>query len=669
MSAPLHWVHHGPVGSWLSLVFGAANQGLSLQLEYAGSRANADLLVAVRRGAGVEAFPFVRDPAAYASWRMASLTRTLTPCVDEFSGAGITMRVYTPHAAVPNPKRSGNLQYATAPGVLIDITLDNSQSDEPATGFVGIGGAGSHGGLRPVDWSSKTLCGIARASRWLLAATPVKDEVYTVQGTTTDFAPRIDPRGESGGIAFKVAPRSSKTLTLAFAAYVSGAATQGIDTRYFYAQYFPRMEAVANFLLQNAARIRESCASFDTRAKAACAEEAKLRLLACGIRAGNAQTQVLEGPTPAGPAAYFTAIAPDGRRNPLDSAADRLPWDLFRNPWVVRNQFDLATANYAYHDRLHFPDDTDAGDPRDGGPTFARDFGLGAAYAPRSAAAGNPGSSAFDGAGTAPGWSGGEYAAEVLLNSIYMLTSYALLADDTPWARTRLPFARELLASLEKRDHWDPERRSGILKGESTAAPAGEKTRFAGDAVLSQARGNLYIAIKTFCANLLLTTYFQNNNDLHSADYSYAFAQKTAKAITSAFSVNAGFLPANLLAPDVSPLSPRLLAALEPLALPTYLGLTSTLHEYFPELFAALKAHADACLKPAPEGCHDGDALRLASTLPGTGPEIIPVLFVMERLFQIDSANLAGIWNSLAGTIDPLDPRLLTTALYLKPAP
>src|SRR5262249_44605968 len=160
-----------------------------------------------------------------------------------------------------------------------------------------------------------------------------------------------------------------------------------------------------------------------------------------------------------------------------------------------------------------------------------------------------------------------------------LLTSYALLADDSPWSKTRLPFARELLTSMECRDHWDPERRDGILKAQSLSADRDEVTTFDGvDSALAAAHGSLYLAIKTFCANLMLTTYFQSNNDLHSADYSYVFAQRTAKSLVA-----------------ILPAAARNIAALEPLAVPTYLGLTSTLGEYFPELHAALVQFAQEC--------------------------------------------------------------------------
>ncbi len=121
----------------------------------------------------------------------------------------------------------------------------------------------------------------------------------------------------------------------------------------------------------------------------------------------------------------------------------------------------------------------------------------------------------------------------------------------------------------------------------------------------------------------------------------------------------------------------RLLAAIEPLALPTWLGLTSTLQEYFPELHSVLLAHVQTCLKPLPEGCADpaGPALGLFNSA-GARPSasILPVLFVLERLFQIDpEAAFPGIWKNLADAFDasagksPMDAGALAISLFLKP--
>ena len=436
--------------------------------------------------------------------------------------------------------------------------------------------------------------------------------------------------------------------------YHEGSVTQGVEGRYLYTAYFPRMEAVANFLLTNAQKIRESCTSFDGRTRAACPDPEKLVLFARSVRAYEAQTQIID----AAGAAHFTVIDKrTGYRNVINAAADHLAWELYRNPWVVRNVFDLATTAYSYHDKVCFPGDLESPEElREGGMSLAHDFGYHTAYTPGPA-------SAEELRGGPP------MATEELLNAVYMLTSYALLADDTPWAKTRLPFARELMTSMENRDHWDPEKRTGILKAESDRGSKGraEVTAFEGaGAALAAARGNVYLGVKTFCSNMMLTTYFQNFNDLHSADYSYAFAQKTAAALVAAFDKERGMLPANLLGLAMDA-NERVLAAIEPLAIPTYLGLTSTLSEYFPELFNVLKTHAETCLR---EGCIDREtgALRLTS---GHGEalrgKVASVLYVLERLFGIDvQGQYPEAWRALNGA--GMDGRALAAALFVKPA-
>jgi hypothetical protein len=699
-AASLFMTHHSPVGAWASLTFGAAGRGICIDHEKLLPEPNADFLVAVHREGTTTALPFVEGVGAFPGWRVlgeGDVARTLSACVDTFvaESAGISLKVFTPHPALPNPKRSGNLQYSTVPGVLLEVSIDNSNSDSPATAFVGVNLRKGMGGLRPLDWSSKTLCGVGSGSNWVLAAAPVKDEVFTVQAANiaehvAAGTGMVEPGATAGGIAIKVAARSKKTVQLVFAFYHSGTATQGIEGRYLYTVYFPRVEAVANFILANSAKILESCTNFDSRAAAACGDSTKLAVFSQAVRTYEANTQLIDAVAPpsaqgqqgGGNVPYFTVIeGAAGYRNSLSVAVDHLPWELYRNPWVVRNIFDLATTNYAYHDRVRFPSDGEsAGELREGGMTFVHDFGYHTTYTPAS-------TSALERANVkGAGGAGAFMSAEELLNGVYLLTSYALLADDTPWAKTRLPFARELMVNLENRDHWDPERRTGILKGESEKTGSGAEATalaFLGEE-LGGVPGNLYIAVKTFCANMLLTTYYQNNNDLHSADYSYAFAQKTAASLVAAFDATAGILPANLLRVDTSAGAVRLIAALEPLAVPTYLGLTSTLPEYFAELFNVLKTHAMSCLKG---GCVDAAAggLRLASSssVVSVG-KVINVLYVLERLFGIDVATeYPTLWREVGELArlgaDAVDvsrravvgavnsPRVIASALFVKP--
>ncbi|MCL2648807.1 MAG: glycoside hydrolase family 52 protein, partial [Phycisphaerales bacterium] len=476
--SPFFMTHHAPVGAWASLTFGQIGRGMSIEHESLVSSPNADLLVALHRDGVTTAFPFVEKSEQYRGWRFldaGAMNRAVSPCIDAIAaeaegGGGISLRVFSPHAALPNPKRSGNLQYATVPGVLMELSIDNSDFDSPATAFIGLklhvtDTAGSGGGrLRPLDWSSKALCGVANSSKWALAAQNggggAKENVETggvctvlsddIADSLASGHSQIIPNASTGGVLIKVPARSKRTVMLVFAFYDQGNATQGIDGRYLYTVYFPRVEAVANFILANSQKIFESCTSFDGRSAAACSDPQKLAVFSQAVRAYEANSQVIDAAGPS-PSPYFTVIQGDaGYRNTLSLAVDHLPWELYRNPWVVRNIFDLATTSYAYQDRVRFSDAASPDELRDGGMTFAHDFGFHSCYATPSTSA-----AAF------------VTSTEDILNGVYLLTSYALLADDTPWAKTRLPFARELMINMENRDHWDPEKRTGIMKAQS----------------------------------------------------------------------------------------------------------------------------------------------------------------------------------------------------------
>src|SRR4029079_10844784 len=96
------------------------------------------------------------------------------------------------------------------------------------------------------------------------------------------------------------------------------------------------------------------------------------------------------------------------------------------------------------HDKVRFPSDAESPEElRDGGMTFVHDFGYHTTYTPASVSAGETAGKSGPGS---------FMSTEELLNGVYLLTSYALLADDTPWAKTRLPFARELMVSMENRE-------------------------------------------------------------------------------------------------------------------------------------------------------------------------------------------------------------------------
>ena len=385
---------HSPIGSWSSLVFGEPHRGACLMSQTQTPLENADLLVALSRGPGrTTCLPFVAGDAP-ARWRKldaANLRRTITPCIDSFSAeiesATLIFRVYTPHAAIPNPKRARSLQYAAVPGLLLKVTIDNSQSDEPATAFLGMNWRGE-GAIHPIDWSNRLLCGVSLANSWALAAAPAPGQVFTILGSQLASAleraePSLITDSPAGGVAFKVAARSTRTVAFSLAFCQSGFATSGIDSRYLYTTYFQRAEAAASFTLASAARIRESCQTFDARIAHEVAAT-RLALFANAARQYDACTQLID----AANIPYFAVLSgPRAWRNAIDAAVDHLPWELFRNPWVVRNIFDLYTASYSYADQTIFPDDGPTADMHEGGMAICHDMGAADAYSPSTASA------------------------------------------------------------------------------------------------------------------------------------------------------------------------------------------------------------------------------------------------------------------------------------------
>lgn len=661
-TVPHFMTHHAPVGAWASLTFGLPGRGVSIDHEDLAVQDTADLLLAYTQGPGrTVALPFVTgapisdqeghaaapESATAGAYRKrwsylhpSSVRRTLTACVDTFETDRLTLRVYTPHASIPNPKRAGFPQFSVCPGLLLELTIDNSHSDEPAHGFIGLGYRGK-GRLRPMDWSTNgALVGVGLSSNWGLAARAaegigtVRDNVIAAH--VENGRPIVHNGGNEGGILIAVGPRETKTVQLAFGFFHGGPVTQGIEGTYYYTKFFQDLESVVTFVLKNVDRIKESCDVFDKKVAATCADETKRAILAQGLRGYYANTQlILSNNIP-----YYSVN--EGQycwRNTLDLAADHIPWELYRNPWVVRNVFDLYSAHYSYRDELVFPGDPEPAKLQPGGLTYCHDTGSYTAYSP----AGTSGYEMPDHTGVYSYMS-----SEQLLNGIYLLTSYAIASEDEPWARTRLATARELLDSLEARDHHDAAQRNGILKAESsTVGVKGREitTYDALDPALASARGNLYIALKTWGAMLMMTAYFQQHNDNDSAQRAYNFAHLTANSLLAAFDKEKKRFPANLFETSDT----CVIAALEALAVPAVCNLKHYFAE-FPALMDALRDHARTCLQQGV--CIDAatGGMRLSSTSENTWPsKTILVLYVLETILGFSLADYPTLLPELAG--------------------
>ncbi len=701
---PFFMTHHGPVGAWASLTFGLPGRGVSIDREAVKVEEVGDLLVAVGRGRGtVRMLPFSRAWDAEAAWAAEAdelppehrpnrirdrwrfvppeeITRRLSACVDTYEAPDFTFRVYTPHPAIPDPATGEELTEALVPAILLELEVDNTASDREATAFLGLAYWARK--MRVLDWTTgERLCGVGLSNDWALGAVAEPGRVFTVRENFIAEAveagqPVAHCAGGEGGVLRRIAPRARETLRAAFAFYKPGPVSPGVEAVYAYTRDGPCPEGAAYAVLREADALIARCEAFDADVRARCPDPVKRQIFAQAVRGYDANAQLLADED----GRYYYSVN-EGQfawRNTLDLAVDHLPWELARMPWVVRVIMDLYRERYAYHDRVRFADRP--GETFPGGLAFCHDMGSYTAWSP-------PGRGGYEVTGHAFYT---HMTTEQVLNGVYGFGGYALAGGSLGWARSATETFRDLLLSLERRDAPDAGDRDGLLAAESTRCGTSHEitTYDALDASLKAARGNLYVAVKTWAACLVLEAVFDRLGLSGEAARAAAFAARTARALADRFDTGRDAFPANVLEPDAG----YLVAALEPLAVPAWLGLDRRMAD-FALLMDLLRRHARTCLVPG--RCIDaaGGGLRLSSGSANTWPsKAILCLWVLEEVFGVDLAAayptllpaLARWLQGAAAEVTLSDqvnadtetvrggsyyPRMVTAALWTMPRP
>ena len=689
--------HHAVPGAWSSFTFGLPGQGVSIDSERNEVDVNADLLVAVSRGPDrVRALPFIsdlslsdietelRDRQGQASeatpntpqarWgfvRESEITRTLECCRDSYQHEDFVFRVISRPPVFPDLESEEGMAGAGSalnPSLLLELEVDNRGSSEEAFAFIGL--AIFRERLRTLDGK---LCGIGYSNQWVLGALPEPGLVSSLrdgaiarhveQGTAV-----ARHKGREGGILRRIPPGERAVLRCAFTFFRAGMVTQGVESRYAYTEHFQNAEQACYERLAQADVLLREATAFDQDARKRSGLELKRQIHAQAIRGYAANTQLAM----VGQQTRFNVA--EGCfywRNTMDLCVDHLPFELEVNPWVVRNLMDQFLERYSYRDRLRF---TDADELQPGGLSFAHDMGLATCYAPE-------GGGWYEQPGLVGCYS--FMTQEELLNGIYLLCGYLRVQGSAPQPNARLAVLGELLESMERRDHFDPAKRDGILKGESDRVGEGaEITSYdALDHALMAARGNTYIAVKAWCAALLLETTFRQLQDFSSAERARNFANRAARSLEQVFDARRQLFPANLLNGCES----AVCAIVEPMAVLLYLGLEKQLRGY-PSLIEKLAMHLSTCLQPGV--CLDTKTggLRLSSTSSSTWPsKVALVLYVTERFFDLpvpasvlrEYAHWCQVVARSATIADQIDcrdrvlisgyyyPRMVTTHLWL----
>lgn len=642
-TAPLFMTHHSPVGSFSSFTFGAIGKGVSIDLETPRiCEERFDLYAGYSQDNRVYALPFqenidteVQSKSVYDEgnkeqvsnntskctyFSECDIKRTLTPCVDQYEAGRITLTVYTHHPKLEDPEKSALSPYAVCPGMLFQLTLDNSTGNTPAEAFLGLG----HSSIRYIHTvKADDMLGIGCRSNWALLADDSRDtflvrtfKLDSFLKSQTEFVHETGP----GVLCVKAMPGEKKELFAAFGFYSFNPATSNPETTYCYREYFSNVRQVCRFILDNASRIMSECRTLDHVMAARIKNSQQLQIISQGIRGYEASTQLA---CTGGQYYYNVGEGAYCWRNTLDLAVDHLPWELYRNPWVVRNIMDMYIDQYSYYDKVSF-----SANPEqffEGGLSFTHDMGNYITYSPF-------GHSDYESDGYKDASCYFYMTTEELLNGTYCICAYGLFANDTEWLQKRSTILKELLYSLENRDDSNPEQRNGILKGTSSRGKQSGRESTTYDALdhsLMDAAGNLYIAVKTNCALIMLQRCFDVLGDIEFSQRAAKMLQLNQHSLRN-FVTAEGYLRANLYTETDS----RILAAIEPLAIPYMLGLTGKEIEPIKKL---LLKHICCCMQ---EGyCIDETTggVRLSSKSNNTWVSKVILCFAMlENVFDID---------------------------------
>ena len=531
MTPPVFFnAHHSPIGAFATLTLGmkGAKGGLGIEL---GGPADRAVYVGVeeRDAPGrFRALPFFGDETAQDSPQTSAddydveglgdfhreraisafadeeIARHMGPSVDEWRAGDLTFRIVSPVRPVPDPEAGydagdeASLKNAIAPAVTAELTIDNRQGARARKAFFGLAGGEATHAMRLLEepglvgFAQGTSTAVATEDLGMYAGLAFQPEAILMPKHRSNLGFML---GGVGLLVGEVPAGEMRKFRFAVAVFREGIATTGLPTRYLYRRHFDRVEEVAAHALARAERDAGEAAAFDARFAERLSPERAL-MLAHAIRSYYGSTQLLERRDEEGDGRPLWVVNEGEYRmmNTFDLTVDQAFFELALNPWTLRNELDLFVERYAYDDRVRFPGEEAT---HEGGLAFTHDMGVANSFSP-------PGTSCYEQAGLTGCFS--YMSAEELLNWALCAALYVNHTNDEAWLRRSAGTLERTIASLAARDHPDPRERNGVMGLDGARCEGGAEitTYDSLDASLGQARNNLYLAVKSWAAYVVL---------------------------------------------------------------------------------------------------------------------------------------------------------------------
>jgi hypothetical protein len=523
------------------------------------------------------------------------------------------------------------LREALLPAVLAEVTVDNRQGMTPRRAFFGYGASDPYSAMRRLDDTLPGYVGIGQGrSTAIVTDTPgaQSGQAFALGTLLTVDRPEnlAFGIGGCGAILLEAPPGQISTFRFAICFYRGGLVTTGLDTSYYYTRLFSDIEAVAQYALTHFDALKEAAVNANQQFETPSLSEDQKFMLAHAIRSYYGSTQLLEHQ---GKPLWVVNEGEYRMMNTLDLTVDQLFYELQMNPWTVRSELDQFTSRYSYQDRTRLPDD-----PTEypGGIGFTHDMGVANVFS-------RPGYSCYEQAGLTGCFS--YMTHEQVVNWLCCATVYVVQTNDHVWRDAKLPIFRDCLASLLNRDHPSPEQRNGIMSLDTSRSAGGAEitTYDSLDASLGQARGNIYLAGKTWACYVALERLFTEVGERNLAEQAGEQARRCAATLVSHVTPE-GYIPAVLGTGNAS----RIIPAIEGLVYPYFAECREALKidGPFGSYIQALRRHLETVLEPGVCLFDDG-GWRLSSTSHNSWlSKIYLCQFVARRILGLDGEHITA---------------------------
>ncbi|MDA3849785.1 MAG: hypothetical protein PF447_00775 [Spirochaetaceae bacterium] len=517
-------------------------------------------------------------------YKDTEITREFNLGNDTFMAGDLTLNILSSSIVAPDPlKESDELcKFSYCPSIAIELTIDNRKSHKNRKAFFGIDPENSSDALHINHDLPKGLKGFAKGRNRAIFTN--HSDAVVAQGFSPEGILLESKRenynfglGNTGLIMVEVPKGEKITISFAICFFRDGMVTTGVETSYWYRNYFNSLSEVGRFTLENFTRYKRLSESINEEYNNNKLNESQRFQLIHSIRSYFGSTQLLNFDDKP----FWVVNEGEYRMmNTFDLTVDQIFFEMRQNPWTVKNELNMFINRFSYRDKLHFPGEDNL---YQGGISFTHDMGVNNHIS-------REGYSTYEKAGLTGCFS--YMTHEQLVNWVLCAGIYVDGTSDNKWLEENRDIFESCLTSMVNRDNPDPIKRNGLMSLDSSRTIDGAEitTYDSLDESLGQARQNIYMAVKCWASYLILGKYLQGESRELSLDQ----AKKASDTISSYLNKE-GYIPAIIGENNDS----KIIPAVEGLIFPYYLGMEEELKEegLYGGLIKSLKTHIDSVLK------------------------------------------------------------------------